>query len=164
MNKQWSLIVYTVEAALVIAFDRVTKQWALTHSALATTYNPHPTCISFDLVYNRGISWGLFHRPECSTFLLVNGVVITITALVALHALVWFRAQRSIFGHVLIIAGSISNIMDRYWYGGVIDFIHLHYQEWSWAIFNIADVAIVVGALLIALSTLREEKNDSTLV
>lgn len=157
MNNPWKLGAYAIEAGIVIVIDRITKQWALTHSALASTYNPYPTCISFDLVYNRGISWGLLHGPECYRFFLINGAVIIITALVALHALVSFRAQRSILGHVLIIAGSVSNIMDRYWYGGVIDFIHLHYKEWSWAIFNVADIAIVAGALIIAFSTLRDK-------
>ena len=147
------LSVYTVLVGCVIAVDRVTKQWAITYGP----YTYHHACVAFDVVYNRGISWGLLHGSECYQFMLVSGIVVVITALVVLHAFVWFRAQRSIIGHVLIIAGSISNIADRYWYGGVVDFIHLSYKDWSWAIFNVADIAIVVGALMIAFQSLWDE-------
>ena len=47
-----------------------------------------------------------------------------------------------------IIGGAFGNILDRLLYGHVIDFFHLHWHQWSWPVFNVADMAISIGALL----------------
>ena len=54
----------------------------------------------------------------------------------------------------LILGGAIGNVIDRVLYGHVIDFLDLHYAGWHWPAFNIADSAIVGGALLLVLDEL----------
>lgn len=58
-------------------------------------------------------------------------------------------SKNKLVGLIAIIAGSLSNIVDRFIYGGVIDFIELSYNQWIWPVFNVADVAIVCGIGLI---------------
>jgi len=62
------------------------------------------------------------------------------------------RIQRSqgINGYAAVVAGALSNVFDRFWYTGVIDFIDIHYGGWHYPTFNIADVAIVCGIIWIA--------------
>ena len=55
------------------------------------------------------------------------------------------------FGLMLCIGGALSNALDRVLYGAVADFFHFHWQDWSFYIFNIADVAITLGVLLLLL-------------
>ncbi|MFN2339175.1 MAG: signal peptidase II, partial [Gammaproteobacteria bacterium] len=49
----------------------------------------------------------------------------------------------------LILGGAIGNVIDRIWFGHVIDFIQLYYRDWYWPAFNVADSAITVGAVLL---------------
>jgi len=156
VKKIYALSLYGILGSLVFALDRLTKRWAVAHASSWPLYNDQDSLVSFDLVYNRGISWSMFHSSDDYQFAVVSGIIAFITLLVVIHAISWFRARRCIAGHVLVVAGSLSNIIDRYWYGGVIDFVHLHYGQWSWPIFNSADIGIVVGVVIIILISMRE--------
>ena len=63
----------------------------------------------------------------------------------------------------LIMGGALGNVIDRILWGHVIDFIRVHYQQWYFPAFNIADSAITVGAALLILDTLlyRDQPADS---
>jgi lipoprotein signal peptidase len=54
---------------------------------------------------------------------------------------------------MLVIGGALSNALDRLLYGAVADFFHFHWQDWSFYIFNLADMAITVGVLLLILDS-----------
>ena len=56
----------------------------------------------------------------------------------------------------LILGGAAGNVLDRLMYGAVVDFIDLHYANWHWPAFNVADSAICIGAVLIIISELRK--------
>lgn len=57
-------------------------------------------------------------------------------------------------GLALIMGGALGNVIDRVNHGYVIDFIHLHYGDWYWPAFNVADMAITAGAVLLVIDTL----------
>jgi signal peptidase II len=154
MRRLYALLLYGLAAVGIIAFDRITKLWAL--QALQYSEYNVTAWLSFDVVFNRGISWGLFHAESTHQFAFVTLVIAFITFCIAWHAYQQFQRHRCIIGHILIIAGSLSNSFDRIMYGGVIDFILLHYDEWSWPLFNVADISIVIGACLFLLLNLRD--------
>jgi signal peptidase II len=60
--------------------------------------------------------------------------------------------------YALVLAGAIGNLVDRLVYGYVIDFLHVYYQQWDFPVFNIADVAISMGAALLLLDAFYEQK------
>ena len=60
------------------------------------------------------------------------------------------------FGFALIIGGAMGNLIDRFLYGHVIDYFLFHTPGWSFAIFNLADAAITVGAGLVILDELLQ--------
>lgn len=107
--------------------------------------------VSFELAFNRGISWGIFHSAPEIVFFIISLLIAGITALVFVHAFYNYKHHKPIVGHVCIITGSIANLMDRMIYPGVIDFIILSYKSYSWPVFNIADIAIVCGIFLLIL-------------
>lgn len=102
------------------------------------------------LVWNTGISYGLLDTLPVWAL----GIIMSI-AIVAL-AIWWWRSDQMLvrLGLALAIGGALSNALDRLLYGAVADFFHFHWSGWSFYIFNIADVAITAGVILLALDML----------
>lgn len=97
------------------------------------------------LVWNTGISYGMLdHLPPWAL-----GIVMLV-AIVAL-SIWWVRAETRLIrlGLALCIGGALSNAIDRLIYGAVADFFHLHWGTWSFYIFNLADVAITAGVIVL---------------
>ena len=142
-------------AAAVFVVDLATKLWVLDGLALEAT-GPIRVLpfIDFVLVWNRGVSYGLFQQDsDLGRWLLVG---VTVVATVALAA--WMARTRSRLSAValgLVVGGAVGNGIDRIVYGAVVDFVHFHVADFSWYVFNVADAAIVVGAALIVLDALR---------
>ena len=60
----------------------------------------------------------------------------------------------------LVLGGAIGNLVDRVFYGYVIDFIDVYYASWHWPTFNIADSSITIGAALLLLDAFTGHKKD----
>jgi signal peptidase II len=102
------------------------------------------------LVWNTGISYGMLDgMPPWAL-----GVVM-IVAIAALSVW-WVRADSALIrvGLALCIGGALSNALDRLIYGAVADFFHFHWGTWSFYIFNLADVFITFGVILLILDLL----------
>lgn len=99
------------------------------------------------LVWNTGVSYGLFDGLP-----VVALAAIAVVAVAAL-AVWWWRTTDVLvrYGLMLAIGGAVSNALDRLLYGAVADFFHFHWQNWSFYIFNLADVAITAGVALLLL-------------
>jgi len=98
------------------------------------------------VVWNRGISYGLFQQDgDWGRWTLI---VVSILASIGLS--IWIRRTRAKLLAAslgLIVGGAIGNVIDRLWYGAVFDFIQFHVGDWSWYVFNVADAAIVAGVI-----------------
>ena len=138
--------------------DRVTK-WTVV--SLDVDSYEVTSWLSLDVQLNRGISWSLFHSVNTWTFLLVSLCVVAVTLCVVAFAVYQWHRDKPIYGQTMVIAGSVSNILDRVVYGGVVDFIHVHINGWSFAVFNIADVAIVVGVCIMMLQEVYDNNEKS---
>lgn len=97
------------------------------------------------LVWNTGVSYGL-----------LDGLPVWVLGAIMLVAIValsvwWVRADSAVvrLGLAFCIGGALSNALDRLIYGAVADFFHFHWGTWSFYIFNIADVAITLGVILL---------------
>ncbi len=143
---------YALLAASIIAIDRLTKYMVM--------YSlPHYKVNSFatiDLVFNRGISFGLFHSHNAFIFGAVNVVIASVLAILLAHTYARLISKKLIVGEIFIFAGALSNVIDRYVYGGVIDFIALFYGDWHFAVFNVADMFIFCGVVVMLFVEYRE--------
>jgi len=141
---------------LTLVVDQGSKYWVLNHTSL-----PDGERISvlpvFDLVltWNMGISYGLFQQQEALGRWLLIGL--TALATVLLTVWLWRSRDRLMAGLALalIIGGALGNLIDRLVFGGVVDFLYLHYASFSWYVFNLADCAIVAGVGTLLYESLR---------
>jgi len=107
--------------------------------------------LDFILVFNTGISYGLFSGGGDFQ----KWILISLSILIIIFLLSFVRNESTILsklGISFIIGGALGNVLDRFTYGAVVDFISLHAKGFSWYIFNIADMFIVLGVILFILS------------
>ena len=151
-------------AAVVLVLDQLTKLWVLdVFGALppAERIRPFASIFNLVLVWNRGVSFGLFNNDAG-----VNALVFSALAAVIVVALVvWLsRVQAPILALAigLVIGGAIGNVADRLRLGAVVDFLDFHVGLWHWPAFNVADSAICVGVGLILLDGLLPRRETRT--
>ncbi len=107
--------------------------------------------LDFVLVFNTGISYGLFSGGGN----LQRWILVILSLAIIIFLLNFLKNENSLISRIsisLIIGGALGNIYDRFIYGAVVDFISLHAKGFSWYIFNIADIFIVLGVILFILS------------
>ncbi len=106
------------------------------------------------LVWNKGVSFGLLDstNPIIKYFLIGLALLIIIVW--------WFKTTDMLtkIGLALCVGGAISNIIDRFLYGAVADFFHFYLGQYSFYIFNLADVLISLGVALLLLEMLIPKK------
>jgi signal peptidase II len=150
-----------IAAGLGLAADQGSKLYML-HGAGFAQMPPGasiPVLPFFNLVmvWNPGISYGLF--PASSPWGRWFLVVVALAAIVVLGWLLWRTVSRSLaIGYGLVIGGAIgNNLIDRLLYGKVADFFHFYGFGYDWYVFNVADLAITLGAVAIIYDVLKPE-------
>lgn len=141
-------------AFVVIALDLLTKQLAVSFLEYA---DPNPVLPFFDLTL-------LFNYGAAFSFLSDAGgwqrwLFVLIAVGVSIFIVIWMqKTQRNYWwlgmGLSLILGGAIGNLYDRIFQGYVIDFISLHYQNYFFPAFNLADSAITLGAAILIIDML----------
>lgn len=152
-----SLRVGLVTGAITFLADQALKLWLLNVYDLAARGRV-AVLPFFDLilVWNRGISYGLFQQEG----LFGRFFLLALSLVACVFILVWLRRPSTRlhgFALGLVLGGAAGNAVDRGAYGAVADFVLLHAGAFEWYVFNIADAAIVVGVLLILYGALRGE-------
>ena len=144
-------------AAGVLALDRLTKWLIETRVSFLDTHKVIPGFFDIIRSENRGVAFGLLNdsTSQWQTLLLV---AISLAAVIGVSILLW-RPERldrlSRWGFGLILGGAAGNVIDRILYGRVTDFLLFYFRDYQWPTFNVADSAIVIGSVLLALGLLR---------
>lgn len=136
--------------------DQATKAVALT---FLTEARPVFLLPFFDLTlgFNTGASFGILSGAMADrpiVMALLTGAMTAGFAVMACRATSTFEQS----GYALITGGAAGNIVDRLNQGAVTDFLDLHWQGWHWPAFNVADVAICLGAVLVVLATFPRKR------
>ncbi|NLD67511.1 MAG: lipoprotein signal peptidase [Limnobacter sp.] len=145
---------YLALAALLVVVDQSTKWIAVDTLAFGQRVAVIPGFFDFTLVYNRGAAFSFLAGADGW-----QRWFFTVVALVASAVIVWLldrhRGQRLFsFSLALILGGAIGNVIDRVLHGQVTDFVLLYWQGWHWPAFNVADMGITIGAVLLVLDEL----------
>jgi signal peptidase II len=138
-------------AALVVVFDRLAKWVVDKNIALHESVAVVPGFFHLTHVENRGAAFGLFAESP-SEWKIAVLVLFSLVALVVVSALLWKNSHvmsTTGVGLALILGGALGNLWDRLVSGQVVDFLDFYVGNYHWPAFNLADSAIVVGALLL---------------
>lgn len=138
-------------AALVVVFDRLAKWIVDKNIALHESVAVVPGFFHLTHVENRGAAFGLFAESP-SEWKIAVLVLFSLVALVVVSALLWKNSHAMTttgVGLALILGGALGNLWDRLLSGQVVDFLDFYVGSYHWPAFNLADSAIVVGALLL---------------
>jgi len=135
-------------AALIFTFDRLSKYFILKLSNSVEEFNiPVTSFLNFNLVLNNGIAFGLFSFNEQFYYNIITLVILIITLVILFFAIKSDGVER--IGFSMIFGGSLGNIFDRLYYSAVVDFIDFHINNIHWFIFNIADIFISLGVIIL---------------
>ena len=112
--------------------------------------------LSFQLTYNTGAAFSLLHDAGGwqRGFLSAVSIAVMIWLSVWIHRLT-STERRLLWPLALILGGAAGNLVDRLSTGAVTDFIVLHYRDWHWPTFNLADAAISLGVVILILVSFR---------
>ncbi|MBS4046949.1 MAG: signal peptidase II [Alphaproteobacteria bacterium] len=152
----------TFKLGLLIAFgifiaDQVTKLYFLDLMQQNPTGIVVTPFFNLVMVWNSGVSFGMFSEDSASR----SWTLIAVSFAVTVWLLWWLWRNHSGLVAIslgMIIGGAMGNVIDRYRFGAVFDFLDFHAFGWHWPAFNVADCAIVVGVLLLLADGFRPRK------
>ena len=154
--KKNNLISYLI----IISFfflDRISKAKIIDHQL----YNDQVYIndyINFDLVWNTGIGFGFFSSNSNLIYNLISftiGLIIIYVFYLLIKSMLF---EKILFS--LVLAGALGNFYDRLVYSAVPDFIDLHYKSFHWFTFNMADIFITLGIIMLLIKELLS-KNET---
>ncbi|MDB3972408.1 signal peptidase II [Candidatus Thioglobus sp.] len=148
---------YFLSLILVIA-DQLTKMMVLGSLKLYESIEI-TSFFSLTHVHNYGAAFSfLADEDGWQQYFLVS-----ISAIASIAIILWMSKTSTnqpykLIALSLILSGAIGNLIDRAVFGFVIDFINLHYQDFYWPVFNVADTAITLGVILLLLVDFKQDK------
>ncbi len=156
---------YFLIAAIVVALDRGTKWLVAQKINLHDSIPIIPSFFSLTHVENRGAAFGLF--DESPSHWIAALVLLSVVALVFVTTLLWKNSHAMSatgLGLALVMGGALGNLWDRVFAGKVVDFLLFYVGSYHWPAFNIADSAIVCGAILLVSEILfaKSPKQETT--
>lgn len=144
---------------LWLAFDQITKQMALMHLT-SSPVSVIDGLFNLRLAFNRGVSFSMLGNIQIENLPEYLGLFAFVVSVVIIHYMGHHKERLAyILGLAFIAGGAIGNGLDRFMYGAVVDFLDFHYAGWHFPTFNIADLAISLGVMLM-LYDAYYESND----
>lgn len=157
------LTLETLVPLFVIAVDQLTKAWVRTALDVNESISVVGDLVRITYIHNEGAAFGL-HVGEHSSivFLILATAASALVLYLYLTTAPGERLQRIALG--LILGGALGNIIDRIRWNMVVDFVQIGIGGHYWPIFNVADSAVTVGALLLAYAYLfRPSRSDPSI-
>jgi signal peptidase II len=149
MTRSWPI--YAAVAPVGVALDQWIKYLVETRLVMHEAVDLLPF-LALYRTYNTGVAFSMFAWIGDKGLIAISVAVIAFVLYLAMKS-----SPRDVFarlGFALIISGAIGNLIDRAVYGHVIDYILFHTATWSFAVFNLADAFISVGAASVVLQEL----------
>jgi len=141
-------IYFLILILIIFTFDRYTKLIVINNLSEQNYFvNEY---INFDLIWNSGVGFGLLDTQSTLFYNFVTtliGLIILILIYVMINSK---NLDKMIYSSIL--GGALGNFYDRIAFKAVPDFIDLHYNNFHWFVFNLADVFITIGILTLVIS------------
>ena len=150
MRSQLDILLSILTVSLIVISDRAAKIFFSNLLDVGETIPVFKNIFHFTLVHNTGMAFGLF-KDHGVVFIIIPAVAIALL----MYNIYYYRENEQIsrsyiFALALILGGAIGNLVDRISLGYVVDFLDFR----VWPVFNVADSAITIGAVIILLECL----------
>ena len=149
-----NLVSLIIILTLFIA-DRITKNLIINNQEFLSRSVYINDFLNFELVWNTGIGFGLFSLEANLLYHFITLLIFII--IMTLIYLIYLNRINNKFFFSMIIGGGLGNIYDRLIYHAVPDFIDLHFNQYHWFTFNLADIFITVGIIVILMRDIIKE-------
>jgi signal peptidase II len=152
---------YLLAAGAVFMIDQTTKAWAVRRLRFGDVKEVIPNFLNFAYAQNTGVAFSMFDDHGDT-----GRWGLSIVAGVAATLVLYFfwktpRTDDRVLGSLcLLLAGIVGNVVDRVRLGFVVDFIDVQFGSWHYPTFNVADMAICIGAGLLILDMFLSKKTD----
>ncbi len=149
-----------VFALLVLILDQLSKLWVL---VVFHPYEVLPVMPVFNLtlVFNEGAAFSfLAHAGGWQ-----RGFLVLLSSVISGVLLIWLRRLQpsekwTALALSLVLGGALGNLLDRIRLGKVVDFLDVHWHQWHWPAFNLADSSITLGVILLAFAAFKEGRTQ----
>lgn len=168
--KEYKLLTLSIVfSILLITVDQFTKVLALNNidELVQKTNGVHNhfkvlPFLNVVLIFNKGISFGVFNN---SSFIPI--ILVFIISMIIIYISYLLYRSKDFFSSLylsMILGGAVGNIIDRFKYGAVVDFIDFYIEGWHFPAFNFADAIISIGVMLILVEELFLKNDNKTLL
>ncbi len=161
MNKKYLYLI--IITCLVVAVDQLTKMYITMHFRLHESYPVIKDIFHITYVRNTGAAFGIF-RDANIVFRTLFFLSLPPIAMVVIFFLLKSSPDKDVIQNTalsMVFAGALGNYIDRVRFQYVIDFLDFHYkQAWSYPAFNVADMSIVCGVILLLYFMIKDEINN----
>ena len=149
-----------VVLAAVLTLDVATKLWVVRNMALHQSISVFGDVVRLTYTHNPGAAFGINIGEHSRVFFLVLSIL-ALGVLTMIYRATPTSDRLRLLAVALVGAGAIGNIFDRLRYErGVVDFLDVGIGAHRWWVFNVADSAVTVGAVLLLISYLAEERRE----
>lgn len=147
-------LMWLLLSLLILVLDQITKTWVSNHLSFNQPVNILPY-FDLRLLHNTGAAWSILADQGGWQRWFLSGLAIIVSIVIMVWLTRLDSKQRWLAcALALILGGALGNVMDRIIYGYVVDFIDIYYQQWHWPAFNIADIAISIGAIMLLIDAI----------
>ena len=146
----------------VLGLDQWTKHVAVTELPPGEPMPIIDNIFNLTLVYNPGAAFGMFSGLDDNIRRILLGVVATLALLVVVRFMLKEAKHDapSQFALTAILGGAIGNLIDRYRFDSVVDFLDFYWNSYHWPAFNVADTAISIGVALLMYRVLLTKPHE----
>ena len=135
---------------LIFITDRISKIYVVNLSSQSFTKDLYSSkFLNINLIWNEGIAFGLFSFGQNNLYNILT-VIISIIIVVIFKMIIESNGIKK-YSLIMIFGGALGNLFDRIFYRAVPDFIDFHIEEFHWFVFNVADIFITIGVIIMIL-------------
>jgi len=146
---------------LLIFLDQVSKIWVVNHFLPSSSFPVIEGFFNITLIKNPGAAFGFLANASTT----LRSFFFILISLLAIGLIIYYLSENRpkrmtvTVALSLILSGAVGNLIDRIRSGAVIDFLDFYVGKYHWPAFNVADSVITIGAFLIILDYLRQNKH-----
>ena len=157
LNKNFLINLLTI--IIIFSLDRISKFYVISESEKNLSYDLFESkYLNINLVWNEGIAFGLLSFGKNHLYNLLTILIIVLIIIIFFMILKSKGLKK--YSLLLVLGGALGNLYDRIYFKAVPDFIDFHIGNFHWFIFNVSDIFISLGVLLLISLELINNKKE----